>query len=63
MVDCTSVETGCMREKYMQVFFSVSATAINTFLCVYFIAVAAAEKGYSFLFFGRGAAAADHFSS
>ena len=36
--------------------FSVSATTINTFLCVYSIAVAAAEKGYAFFFFGRGAA-------
>ena len=43
--------------------FSVSATTINTFLCVYSIAVAAVEKGYHFLFFGRGAAAAaNHFS-
>ena len=42
--------------------FSVSATTINTSLCVYSIAVAAVEKGYAFLFFGRGAAAANHFS-
>ena len=44
--------------------FSVSATIINTFLCVYSIAVAAVEKGYAFLFFGGGAAAAaaNHFS-
>ena len=33
------------------------------FLCVYSIAVAAVEKGYAFLVFGRGAAAANHFSS
>ena len=32
------------------------------FLCVYSVAVAAVEKGYAFLFFGRGAAAANHFS-
>ena len=32
------------------------------FLCVYSIAVAADENGYAFLFFGRGAAAANHFS-
>ena len=32
------------------------------FLCFYPIAVAAVEKGYAFLFFGRGAAAANHFS-
>ena len=32
------------------------------FLCVYSIAVAAVDKGYAFLFFGRGAAAANHFS-
>ena len=32
------------------------------FLCVYYIAVAAVEKGYAFLFFGRGTAAANHFS-
>ena len=31
------------------------------FLCVYSIAVAAVENGYAFLFFGRGAAAANHF--
>ena len=31
------------------------------FLCVYSIAVAAVDKGYAFLFFGRGAAAANHF--
>ena len=45
---------------HTKVFFSVSAT--TTFLCVYSIAVAVVEKGYSFLFFGRGAAAAYHFS-
>ena len=60
VVDCAAVETGCMLEKYIKLFFSVSAT--TTFLCVYSIAVAAVEKGYSFLFFGRGAAAANHFS-
>ena len=43
VVDCVAVETGCMPEKYIKVFFSVSAT--TTFLCVYSIAVAAAEKG------------------
>ena len=59
VVDCAAVETGCMLEKYIKVFFSVFA---STFLCVYSIAVAAVEKGYAFLFFGRGAAAADHFS-
>ena len=32
------------------------------FLCVYSIFVAAFEKGYALLFFGRGAAAAKHFS-
>ena len=33
------------------------------FLCVYsIIAVAAVEKGYAFLFFGRGAATANNFS-
>ena len=42
-------------------FFSVSTT--TTFLCVYSIAVAAVEKGYAFLLFDRGAAAAaNHFS-
>ena len=46
--------------KIHKVFFSVSAT--NTFLCVYSIDVAAVEKGYAFLFFGRGAAVANHFS-
>ena len=61
VVDCAAVETGCMLEKYIKVFFSVSAT--TTFLYVYAIAVAAVEKGYAFLFFGRGAAAANHFSS
>ena len=35
--------------------FSVSATTVNTFLCVYSIAVAAVEKGYAFLFFGSAA--------
>ena len=59
VVDCAAVETGCMLEKYMKVFFSVSAT--TTFLCVYSIAVAAFEKGcmpgktnnkYYFVFFG-----------
>ena len=38
---------------------NVSAT--TTFLCVYSIAVAAVEKGSAFLFFGRGAAAANIF--
>ena len=38
---------------------NVSAT--TTFLCVYSIAVAAVEKGHAFSFFGRGAAAANHF--
>ena len=47
--------------KIHEVFFSVSAT--TTFICVYSIAVAAVEEVYTFLFFGRGAAAADHFSS
>ena len=60
MVDCVAVETGCMLEKFMKYFFSVSAT--TTFLCVYSIAVAAVEKGYAFLYFGRGAAAAHHYS-
>ena len=32
------------------------------FLCFYPIAVAAVDKGYAFLFFGRGAVAANHFS-
>ena len=32
------------------------------FLCVYSIAVAAVEKEYAFLFFGRGAASTNHFS-
>ena len=32
------------------------------FLCVYSIAVAAVEKGCAFIFSGRSAAAADHFS-
>ena len=31
------------------------------FLCVYSVAVVAVEKGYAFLFFGRGATAANHF--
>ena len=44
---------------HTKVFFSVSAT--TTFLCVYSIAVAAVEKGSAFLFFGRGAAAANNF--
>ena len=39
---------------------NVSAT--TTFLCVYSIAVAPVEKGYACLIFGRGAAAANHFS-
>ena len=63
VVDCAAVERGCMLEKYIlrsTVFFSVSAT--TTFLCVYSIAVAAVEKGYAFVFVGRGAAAANHFS-
>ena len=60
VVDCAAVETGRMLEKYIKVFLSVSAT--TTFLCVYSIAVAAVEKGYAILFFGRGAAAANHFS-
>ena len=55
VVDCAAVETGYMLEKNIKVFFSVSATTI--FFCVYSIAVAAVEKGYAFLFFGRGAAA------
>ena len=40
--------------------FSVSAT--TTAVSFASIAVAAVEKGYAFLFVGRGAAAADHFS-
>ena len=48
MVDCVAVETGCMLEKFMKYFFSVSAT--TTFLCVYSIAVAVVEKGYALLF-------------
>ena len=33
-----------------------------SFLCVYSVAVAAVEKGYAFIFFGRGAAAANDIS-
>ena len=50
VVDCAAVETGCMPEKYVRsplLLFSFASTA-----------VAAVEKGYAFLFFGRGAAAA-----
>ena len=38
-----------------------NVSANTTVLCVYSTAVAV-EKGYAFLFFGRGAAAANHFS-
>ena len=55
VVDCAAVKTGCMLEKYV--------TSPLLLLSFASIAVAAVEKGYAFLFFGRGAAAAaNHFS-
>ena len=55
VVDCAVVETGCMLEKYV-----MSPLLLLSFAS---ISVAAVEKGYAFLFFGRGAApdAANHF--
>ena len=50
VVDYTAVETGCMLEKYV-----TSPLLLPSFASV---AVAAVEKGYAFVFFGRGAAAA-----
>ena len=55
VVDCAAVETGCMLKKYV--------TSPLLLLSCASIAVAAVEKGYALLFFGRSAAAsADHFS-
>ena len=54
VVDCAAVETGCMPEKYV-----TSPLLLFSFAS---IAVAVIEKGYAFLFFGRHAAAANHFS-
>ena len=55
VVDCAAVETGCMLDKYV--------TSPLLLLSFASIAVAADEKGYAFVFFGRGAAAAaNHFS-
>ena len=55
VVDCAAVETGCMLDKYV--------TSPLPLLSFASIAVAAVEKGYAFIFFGRGvAAAATHFS-
>ena len=49
VVDYAAVETGCMLEKYV-----TSPLLLPSFASV---AVAAVEKGYAFVFFGRGAAA------
>ena len=55
VVDCAAVQTGCMLKKYV--------TSPLLLLSFSSIAVAAVEKGYAFLCFGRGAAAAaNHFS-
>ena len=56
VVDYAAVETGCTLEKYV-----TSPLLLLSFASV---AVAAVEKGYAFVFFGRGAAAAaaNHFS-
>ena len=55
VVDCAAVKTGCMLDKYVP-----SPLLLLSFAS---IAVAAVEKGYAFLCFGRGAAAAaNHFS-
>ena len=54
-VDCAAVETGCMLKKYV--------TSPLLLLSFGSVAVTAVEKGYAFVFFGRGAAAAaNHFS-
>ena len=50
VVDCAAVETGCMLAKYV--------TSPLLLLSLASVAVAAVEKGYAFVFFGRGAAAA-----
>ena len=55
VVDCAVVGTGCMLEKYV-----TSPLLLHSFASV---AVADVEKGYAFIFFCRGvAAAATHFS-
>ena len=54
-VDCAAVETGCMLKKYV--------TSPLLLLSFGSVAVTAVEKGYAFVFFGRGAAAAaNHFA-
>ena len=50
VVDRAAVETGCMLEKYV--------TSPLLPLSFASLAVAAVDKGYAYLFFGRGAAAA-----
>ena len=50
VVDCAAVETGCMLEKYV--------TSPLLPLSFASLAVAAVDKGYAFVFFGRGASAA-----
>ena len=60
VVDCAAVETGCMLEKYHKSPFLRIRYFQCCFRCVYSIAVAAVEKGYTFLFFGGGAAATYH---
>ena len=55
VVDDAAVKTGCMLEKYL-----TSPLLLLSFASV---AVAAVDKRYAFVFFGRGAAAAaNHFS-
>ena len=56
VVDGAAVETGCLLEKYIKCY------SPSPLLPFSFVSVAAVEKGYAFLFFGRGASAADHFS-
>ena len=55
VVDCAAVETGFMLKKYV--------TSPLLLLSFGSVAVTAVEKGYAFVFFGRGAAAAaNHFA-
>ena len=50
VVDCAAVETGCMLEKYHKSPFLRIRYFQCYFRCVYYIAVAAVEKGYTFFF-------------
>ena len=62
VVDCAVVETGCMLAKYMRYFSPSPLQLLIPSFASILLLLLAVKKGYASLFFGRGAAAANHFS-